>query len=714
MRIIERIIRIQTFLTFSIPSTGLLCLFLCLVSDHAMATLEIKNSKGSSSLQTSYAKRKIREFSDLNPSVFINGVTIISISKDSILGKDAFRLEKNGTNIQIAGGDGNGIIYGCIELIEQLRTKRRVDLITPVSSKPAVSFRAIKFNMPFNPYRTHESLLQHQETCKDLKFWERFLDMMTENRYNVLSLWSLHPFHYMVKLKQYPEASSFSNSEMAEWRKFWTSLFHMAKERGIETYLMSWTIFVSPRLAEVHHLPDYHQSGAYIGDGDTSKIAEQYTRATIRQVIDEYPELTGLGITIGERMGGFDPDQRRAWLDRTVFAGMKDAKRKIKFIYRAPLSANTKSGGSTSEENDLKTRQQIERINAISPVGLEFKYNWSHGHSSPNLFIVHGGKLSDKYYNPLPEKYKYIWTLRNEDFFVLRWGESGFIREFLNNNTRQPYVWGCFLGSEVFYPALDYISKPGDYRNWDYHFERLWLWYKMWGRLMYDPKTPDSLFSGALSYRFGENIGTDLLKAWQLASKVPLYFSSYHQGRSDATLYTEGFCSWKADATPVLFDIYNIINHPVLDTLRFVNIHDYLANTRVAKGIISPLALADSLESITARTTNLLATIREKKSISVTLECELADIEAWGWYAYYFADKLRAGVEFAKFLNSKDEAHRKVALAHLENGVFHWKKYAETVGRYNKPFIFYSDQPFSVANLLPQVLKDIEIVQNAK
>ena len=65
---------------------------------------------------------------------------------------------------------------------------------------------------------------------------------------------------------------------------------------------------------------------------------------------------------------------------------------------------------------------------------VEFKFNWSHGHSSPRLFMVHGGKLTDKYYNPLPNKYKYVWTLRNEDFYRLRWGNSDFIREFIKNN----------------------------------------------------------------------------------------------------------------------------------------------------------------------------------------------------------------------------------------------------------------------------------------
>jgi len=33
------------------------------------------------------------------------------------------------------------------------------------------------------------------------------------------------------------------------------------------------------------------------------------------------------------------------------------------------------------------------------PMWVEFKYNWSHGHSTPNLVNVHGGELTDIYLN---------------------------------------------------------------------------------------------------------------------------------------------------------------------------------------------------------------------------------------------------------------------------------------------------------------------------
>ena len=47
-----------------------------------------------------------------------------------------------------------------------------------------------------------------------------------------------------------------SDEEFAEWRQFWTSLFRMAKDRGIETYLVNWNIFVSPEFAKALKLPN--------------------------------------------------------------------------------------------------------------------------------------------------------------------------------------------------------------------------------------------------------------------------------------------------------------------------------------------------------------------------------------------------------------------------------------------------------------------------
>ena len=38
----------------------------------------------------------------------------------------------------------------------------------------------------------------------------RFLDMMVENRFNAISLWTMHPFTYMIRPKNFPEASKWT------------------------------------------------------------------------------------------------------------------------------------------------------------------------------------------------------------------------------------------------------------------------------------------------------------------------------------------------------------------------------------------------------------------------------------------------------------------------------------------------------------------------
>ncbi len=638
-------------------------------------------------------------------------------------GPDGFVLTHttvHGTPALVVAGDPRGAMYGLLDVAEQLRSGIALDKIEPRTVRARLPFRAIKFNLPFSAYRTGPSIELHQATCKDPKFWEAFLDQMAENRFNSLTLWSLHPFHYFVVPKSFPEAQSFPDAELADWHKLWTQLFKMAKARGIETYLINWNTFVSPGFAKAHNIATYSIDLRHFGDGpkaDEQKIVIDYTRECVKQIIDEYPDLTGLGITLGERMGSQSPQERRDWLDGAFFEGIAQASRPIKFIYRAPLSADKKSGGTTSEENDRLTRAQIEGLNKniLRPVYVEFKYNWSHGHSSPHLFIVHGGKLSDAYWNPLPTQFQPVWTVRNEDIQVLRWGEPGFIREFIENNG-QPYVGGALVGSEVFIPALDYMSAEGPHKTWTYDFERKWMLWSMWGHLLHEPTTPDAHFATVLNNRFNRIDGASILKAWTLVSRVPLRFASFHQGTNDLSLYTEAFSSWgERGGAWRFFDIDNFIEQKVLDNV-YVNIADFVkAGGQTAPGIISPLQLADMLDRDLDEAMKAVATVRAHGNITPTLDAELTDIDCWNEWGRYFAQKLRGGVALARFRSSGDKAEQAKAVATLEIAATHWRKLAELGTRFTKKeIIFHTAEPFSWARFLPAVEKDIATARAAQ
>lgn len=643
-------------------------------------------------------------------------ITFAAGAADGI-GPEGFRQFRQGAGRTIAGGDERGAMYGVLDVAEQIRLGTPWDKLEARTVKAQFEFRALKFNLPYAAYRSSPVIEQHQATCKDLKFWEAFLDMMVENRFNVLTLWSQHPFHYMVRPTNFPEASPFSEAELAEWRTLWRGLFAMAKERGIETYLINWNIFVSPEFSRAHNVARWSDGGRHIGgEAENSEIVVRYTREVVTQVLNEYPDLTGLGITLGEQMGGMSPDQRRGWLDRTFFAGMADAKRTTKFIYRAPLSANLNSGGTTSEENDRRTRAQIENLpaNVTGPVYVEFKHNWSHAHSSPDLFMVHGGTLSDAYWNPSPTRHKVVWTMRNEDIFVLRWGQPDFVRAFVQNQ-QKAHVGGAIIGSECYIPALDYISAPGPHKNWRFAFERQWLFYAVWGRLLYDKNTPDRVFTALLEERFGAGSGDDLLQGWKLASQVPLHFASFYRGTWDGSLQTETFSSWvdKDDGARTFFDIDAFIKRPVLDTKRYVNITDFVkAGGVAAPGVLSPLALAAQLDRDATEAAQRVAALRTKLKSSPTLECEISDIEAWGAFGRYFAEKLRAGVALATARAKNDPAQQQIAVAALERALVHWERLAELGGKFNAlPILASSREPFSWAALTPAVKGDIAIAR---
>jgi hypothetical protein len=200
------------------------------------------------------------------------------------LGAEGYQLVFQQARLYIIGADEKGVLYGTLDVAEQLRHNgENLALIQEKKEEPRLIFRAIKFNLPMVAYRSSISLTQQENTVLNLQFWEKFLDMMAADRFNVLSLWSMHPFHYMVKSKSFPEACPFDDMEMQAMKHFWSTLFKMAHERGIETYIINWNIFVPPSFAHAHQVALYSVGRSQTGptNGDTSKIIEQYTRETI-------------------------------------------------------------------------------------------------------------------------------------------------------------------------------------------------------------------------------------------------------------------------------------------------------------------------------------------------------------------------------------------------------------------------------------------------
>lgn len=613
----------------------------------------------------------------------------------------------------VTATDERGIMYGALDLVERVQIYGSLCDVEEATLNPVASFRAIKFNLPWSPYRDGRQTEIHYDTCRDLNFWQDFLDMMARNRFNALTLWNLHPFPYMIRPEAFPEASPFSDAEFEEWRAFWHELFRMAANRGIETYIVNWNIHTTAEFAEIHDVHQYN---------DPAEVIQKYTRACITEVIDEYPNLTGLGTSVASWMENMTPEEKHDWILETFVEGIRRADRPIKLLHRS-----IKSQALDEMRRIIEAEAALQNVTEVL---VPSKFNWSHGHSTTELSLTHdhkSGEVDDRLWSPPPEDYHIIWMVRNEDFFILRWGDSDFIREHIATNLNgEEHVSGYIVGSEGYIPAKDLSHQRHEHQTWQYAFEKQWLFYLLWGRLLYEPGTSDRVFELAFERRYGKGVGKQLLKAFRLASRMPRELASFHAGTWDYTLYAEGFLApietlGQDDETSPFISINEIIHHETLGP-SYLSIPDFLeshlAGEQINEEMVTPLELADRLAEGGLDVLDIVDSLdAEQQTLHGAFECECSDLRTWAHLSLYFAEKLRAAVELETYRMTGMNRWKK-AVEHLEQAADHWNTICDITNEHYQEVPYATDhwpgQTFSWEAYRDEVFRDIAIVRNAR
>lgn len=240
------------------------------------------------------------------------------------------------------------------------------------------------------------------------------------------------------------------------------------------------------------------------------------------------------------------------------------------------------------------------------------------------------------------------------------------------------------------------------------------------------------MFETSFAQRYGSNTGKPLLEATAAAGQMPLRLASFFRATWDYTLYSEGFLSpmptgGLSDNVSSFISIDELIDHATLDPA-YLSIKDYAKdyagllseNKALPTGKVSPLALADLLDTDSRTVLTRVALLRP--NASPTLACELTDLETWAYLSRYFADKLRAGVALQTYRLSGDKVKQQESIDWLTKCVAHWQRVSElTAGHYREvPYIegntfggkAYKDAlRFSWLKYLPQVERDIKLAE---
>jgi len=73
----------------------------------------------------------------------------VSLTVDTELSEQAYRITRDGKTVTVAGGDARGVMYGGLELAERIRLGQVKDL-DKLKGKPFLKQRGIKFNIPLD------------------------------------------------------------------------------------------------------------------------------------------------------------------------------------------------------------------------------------------------------------------------------------------------------------------------------------------------------------------------------------------------------------------------------------------------------------------------------------------------------------------------------------------------------------------------------------
>ena len=638
----------------------------------------------------------------------------------------AIRVKTNGNKktVYILAGDKTGAMYGAFDVAEALRLKT-ISTIADSDNKPYLDRRGIKFNIPLDlrtPSYTDPSDAAQQNIPNvwEKSFWSSFLDEMATNRYNVLSLWSLHPFPSLVKIPEFPDVALndvwrtkekfddgyshngiefvrphlLKNVEIVkkitidEKIAFWKEIMQMANDRGIEVYVFTWNIFTNG--AEGKHGITNRQ------DNDTTI---KYFRAAVREMVQTYPLLAGIGITAGEAMNGKLKNEyaNEKWLWRTYGEGIRDAvgkqpTRVVRLIHRFHQT-------SLSEINDAFREYP-------GPIDLSLKYAIAHMYALTNPPFV------DAAMPLLSQKTKSWLTIRNDDIYSFRWANNNFARQFIKDIPQPDKIAGYYMGPDGYNWGRDYLTRGTEHQL---VMQKQWYSFMLWGRLSYDPNLPDDIFLKTLQTRFPSVPVQKLYKPWSAASMIFPWITRYVWGDIDLKWFPEANVSHSKYRGFFTVGEY-IVREPMPGSkIRNIYLWAKYQNEGKVDSLQSPLAVADTLAMLAGEALAGLKALPTRKLNSFAeLDQTLGDIESFAHIGNYYAAKMRAACSLAQFDQFGKEADRNKAVSYLEEARKHWAQYAKVYGSLYKPALYNRVGYVNIPEFITKVEADILMAKNWK
>src|SRR5579875_982871 len=594
---------------------------------------------------------------------------------------ESFRIQP-GEKLKIIGGDQRGLMYGLLEAAEQLRMHGR---LLPKQGFPQARLRGIR-------YFVHNKDLD-EDWYYSRDFWDDHFAMLARDRFNRFNLVFCHqtnylapPYPFWVELPQFPgiRVPDLTPAQRERSLEMLQCISQDAAQHGIDFTLGIWEQNAWPMMQ--HRV-----------EGITPENIGPYVYAALKKVLQLCPGIQSVQIRTNVE-SGIPSDQQLKFYGNYFYPALRDCGRRVTLDLRAWAL----KGGML---------QAVEK--AGLPLRVSSKY-WAEylGRPYQPAETFAGYSYLDLLEKPMP--YEFFWELWGlGSNRLLLWGNPEYVRRAVST-----FSLGGTIGFEIDPPLAQkgFGNRPGKWdiftdsqeqsrRFWKWEPQRYWLFFMLWGRLSYDPRTPDTVWLRELQRRFGP-AARDVLEAYQQSSQVINEIVATHMADPNMYIWPEinpgGLIDDYIDVQPGGWRFMASIQEAV---------HNRIAGIASAKQ--TPQQTSEQLDRIASNVDRAVERAKGKvEAGNKEWASSEPDFKVLTWMARYHARKMLAADQLEYFYRTGDPNALSAARSELTRALDIWEKLAEfTDGLYPEQMVYGPDDIGDWKDKLPYVQYDLKLIQ---
>ncbi|MGH9350907.1 MAG: hypothetical protein ACRD2G_01890, partial [Terriglobia bacterium] len=585
--------------------------------------------------------------------------------------------------IVVEGSDATGMMYGLLELAEEIGAARGsgfIQQIKPSSGSPFLKIRGI------NMFLMTQEIDNPNGSFWSDEYWRDFFDMMARDRYNFLDLHGPcdgvtltfpNAYSYFVYLPDFPQVGvgeARAARNMARLRQ----IVQWAAARGVKVGIMNYE--ANPPLGpwQTRRFGIDERWTPVTQKFLTGPPVVEYTREAVASFLKQLPGLWMFGFRIGE--SGEPAD----FYKQTYLEDLKAAPPNLKIYVR-------------TWEADPEKIRELGRLTP-HPLYIEPKYN------GEQLGLPYQAVLGGRQYPPSgsyenytddPRDYSIIWQIRAHGTHrVFCWMRPEFARRTVRSCKFADGAGFSMEQMDAYCPAEDYLHNNPTVQHPFYHwmFQRYWMWYLVWGRTAYDPNVSNQVFINKFIDHFGPQAGPLVFKSLNENSKIVPFIYAYHNVGLDHQNFAPEFETgdhafgvrgrwWNGSRlVPYGGGNFDFLRVNTLDRTAMASPEVYV-NDRldgVPSGKMTPFEAADYLaKAADASEKAIEQAAKLGPSSKENFDCLSMDIEAVAWLGRYYSNRILSATDLEFYQRTYDHPMLDDAYTYLTQAVSDWDHLSE-------------------------------------